>query len=164
VFELEDPRRRQALTRLARKQLLDFLAEGGLIQAPQFVEQSFSVDLGQLRLRGVIDRVDGGDPPVLVDYKTGSELPAAGLRRDLQLALYALAAERALGIKDSELEIIYLRNGKKLRLRPDRELLEEAERIAGEVATGIRCADFAPRPERRRCRGCPYRLPCEAAL
>ena len=60
-----------------------------------------------LKFRGVIDRVDvdsSGRNVLVMDYKTGSSRPYAGLKDDpidkgkhLQLAVYSLAARRALG-------------------------------------------------------------------
>jgi CRISPR/Cas system-associated exonuclease Cas4 (RecB family) len=70
----------------------------------------------------------------------------------------------ALGLHPLELEIVYLRDGRRVLLLADEQLLEEARRVGGEVAAGIRAGRFEPRPERRRCSLCPYRLACEAAL
>jgi RecB family exonuclease len=111
---------------------------------------------------GVAD--EAARPWRLVDYKTGTPLPRSRLRRDLQLALYALGARQALGLEPLELEIVYLKTGKHILLPADDALLGEARRIGAEVAAGIAASDFQPRPERRRCRLCPYALACDAAL
>jgi DNA helicase-2/ATP-dependent DNA helicase PcrA len=100
----------------------------------------------------------------LVDYKTGSPVPASRLRRDLQLSLYALGARHALGLDPIELEIVYLKTGAHVLLEADDELLAEARRIGDEVAAGVRAGHFEARPERRRCQLCPYRLACADAL
>jgi RecB family exonuclease len=100
----------------------------------------------------------------LVDYKTGSALPASRLRRDLQLALYALGARQGLGLEGSlELEIVYLKDGKHVVVPATDELLGEARRAGGEVAAAIAAERFEPRPERRRCALCAYRFACDAA-
>ncbi len=100
----------------------------------------------------------------LVDYKTGSALPASRLRRDLQLALYALGARAGLGLKgDLELEIVYLKDGKHVVIPATDELMESAREAAGEAAEAIRQERFEPRPERRRCTLCAYRLACDSA-
>ncbi|HEX6349807.1 MAG TPA: ATP-dependent DNA helicase [Candidatus Dormibacteraeota bacterium] len=108
----------------------------------------------------------GGRPEAwrIVDYKTGTPLPASRLRRDLQLALYALAAKESLGLDPVDLEIVYLRDGKRVLIPSGPELIGEARRLVGEVADGIRAGEREPRPERRRCSLCPYRAVCEAAL
>jgi hypothetical protein len=43
-------------------------------------------------------------------------------------------------------------------------MLDETRRVAAEAAAGIRSGNFEPRPERRKCRLCPYRLACSDAL
>lgn len=100
----------------------------------------------------------------IIDYKTGAPVPAGRLKRDLQLGLYALGARAALGLDPVELEIAYLRDGRRVRVEAGDELLAEAERAGAEVAEGVRRGRFQPRPERRRCSLCSYRLVCEAAL
>ena len=165
---LAEPRRRPALETLGWRLLERFLREGGLEGTPSLLESPFAVDLDGWTLRGVIDRVDGPGDGVpswrIVDYKTGSPIPASRLRRDLQLALYALGARRALGLEPVELEIVYLRDGRRVVLAADDSLLEEALRIGAEVATSVREGRFEARPERRRCSLCAYRLACAAAL
>ena len=88
--------------------------------SPKIVEARFgmsgdswpevSIDIGDgetLRFRGMIDRVDtdvDGKIAIVVDYKTGSARTYDGLKQDpvdggkrLQLPIYALAVENALG-------------------------------------------------------------------
>jgi len=44
------------------------------------------------------------------------------------------------------------------------DLVADAARQGAEVAVGVKAGRFDPRPERRRCRLCPYRLVCAEAL
>jgi DNA helicase II / ATP-dependent DNA helicase PcrA len=145
-----------------------FLHGGGLDARPALVESPFTVEVDGWTLRGVIDRVDepleAGGAWRIVDYKTGSPIPASRLRRDLQLALYALGARLALGLEPAELEIMYLRSGGRAGLPADDALLDDARAIGAEVAAGVREGRFEARPERRRCSLCAYRIACEAAL
>ncbi len=174
-----DIRRRPAYEKLGRLQIGRYLAAGGLAVAPVSVEQSFTVDLGGWSLRGIVDRIDPPSPPVagapspsgdevadvrIVDYKTGTPLPASRLKRDLQLALYALGVQRALGLAAIELEIVYLKEGKSVVVVADPELLAAAEGMGREVMSAIRAGRFEARPERRRCSLCAYRLACDEAL
>jgi RecB family exonuclease len=185
-----DDRRGPALEAVGWAQLKSYLAAGGLAARPSLVEHAFTADLDGWRLRGIIDRVDpppsqkgwgggkksgrnstnghgdgsGVDAWRLVDYKTGAPMPAARLRRDLQLALYALGAREALALDPLELEIVYLRTGKSVVLPADPALLDQARQIGDEVAAGVRAGRFEARPERRRCQLCPYRLACVDAL
>jgi CRISPR/Cas system-associated exonuclease Cas4 (RecB family) len=93
------------------------------------------------------------------------ELVAASrLRRDLQLALYALGAREALGLDPVDLEIVYLREGRRVVVPGGQDLISEARRVVGEVAEGVRAGHREPHPERRRCSLCPYRAVCDASL
>jgi hypothetical protein len=40
----------------------------------------------------------------------------------------------------------------------------EAKKQGAEVAEGVRAGRFEAKPDRRRCRLCPYRLACADAL
>ena len=184
-----DARRLPALRALGRAQLERYRAGGGFEARPAMVEQPFTAELDGWSLRGIIDRVDppptpegggwaapahnssgGSDgaskeqPWRLIDYKTGDPEPASRLRRDLQLALYALGAKRSLEVGGLELEIVYLKDASRLLLAADKDLLGEAETIGKGVASAVAAGAFEPRPERRRCSLCPYRLACPAAL
>ncbi len=165
---LSEPRRRPALEALGWRLLERFLAAGGLDSRPHLVEAPFLVEQRGWTLRGVIDRVDrpaaGETTWRLIDYKTGSAVPASRLRRNLQLALYALGARESLGLDPVELEIVYLRDGRRVVVPAAPELLEEARQVGAEVAAGIRAGHSEARPERRRCTLCSYRLACESAL
>jgi len=165
---LSEPRRRPALEALGWRLLTRFLSAGGLDAQPHLVEAPFAAAQDGWTLRGVIDRVDppGGGSRAwrIIDYKTGSPVPASRLRRDLQLALYALGAHQALGLDPVELEIVYLKDGQRVVVPATEELLAQARQIGAEAAEGIRSGRFGPRPERRRCSLCGYRLVCEAAL
>jgi putative RecB family exonuclease len=115
------------------------------------------------KLRGVIDRIDRIDRGWrIIDYKSGR--PIARRRRDLQVALYALGATASLGLDPIELEVVYLASGESVRVEKVAGLVHEAEVEGAEVAAGIKAGSFEPRPERRRCRLCPYRLACADAL
>jgi DNA helicase II / ATP-dependent DNA helicase PcrA len=165
---LSEPRRRPALEALGWRLLEGFFDAGGMEASPALVESPFAVELDGWTLRGVIDRVDppegGAGPWRIVDYKTGRPIPASRLRRDLQLALYALGARRALGLEPVELELVYLRDGNRVTLPAEDELLREALQVGAGVAAALRAGRFEPRPERRRCSLCAYRLACEVAL
>lgn len=165
---LVEPRRRPALEELGWRLLERFLDAGGLQVRPRLVESAFTVELDGWTLRGVIDRVDepqeGAAAWRIIDYKTGSPAPASRLRRDLQLALYALGARTALGLDPVELEIVYLKDGRRVTVPAGEELLDEARGIGAEVAEAVRAGRFEARPERRRCSLCAYRLSCDAAL
>jgi hypothetical protein len=63
-----------------------------------------------------------------------------------------------------QLEVVYLASGETLTLeRPD-AIVADAQKQGTEVADGVKAGRFEARPDRRRCRLCPYRLACADAL
>ncbi|HSS93868.1 MAG TPA: ATP-dependent DNA helicase, partial [Candidatus Dormibacteraeota bacterium] len=158
-----DPRRAATFERNGTAQLEAYRKRGGLELAPEYVEQPFTVAVDGWKLNGIIDRIDRSDGTWrIIDYKSGR--PLARGRRDLQVALYALGAESALKLDPIELEIVYLAAGETVRVDHTPAVLAEAARQGAEVAEGVRSERFEARPERRRCRLCPYRLVCAEAL
>ncbi|HKB18521.1 MAG TPA: ATP-dependent DNA helicase [Candidatus Dormibacteraeota bacterium] len=158
-----DARREATFERNGAAQLEAFRKQGGLDARPEYLEQPFTVAVDGWTLNGVIDRIDRTSGSWrIIDYKSGR--PLARRPRDLQVALYALGAEAALKLDPVELEIVYLASGESVRVEPNRQLLSEAARQGSEVADGVRAGQFEARPDRRRCRLCPYRLVCADAL
>jgi DNA helicase-2/ATP-dependent DNA helicase PcrA len=158
-----DPRRAATFKRLGETQLEAYRKGGGLQGTPEYLEHPFTVNLDGWTLRGVIDRVDRTDTGWrILDYKSGR--PVARSRRDLQVALYALGAGGALHLQPLELEVVYLASGQTVRLERADALVAEARKQGAEVADGVKAGRFEARPERRRCRLCPYRLACAEAL
>ncbi|MDQ6898968.1 MAG: ATP-dependent helicase [Candidatus Dormibacteraeota bacterium] len=165
---LSEPRRRPVLEALAWRLLEALHRAGGLERPPLLVEEQFNLQLPGWQLQGVIDRVERGPEGIrIIDYKTGR--PERG--SELQLALYALGAASipALAVEldgePAELEIVYLRReAQREPFKATPELLAEARSTGAHVAAAIRTGRFEPRPQRRRCALCAYRLACDAAL
>lgn len=158
-----DARRAATFKRIGAAQLEAFRGGGGFDVPPEFLEQPFSAAVDGWTLRGVIDRIDRTDSGWrIVDYKSGR--PLTRRRRDLQVALYALGASNGLRLDPIELEVVYLATGQRVKVERVQELVAEATSQAVEVAEGVREGRFEARPERRRCRLCPYRLACAEAL
>jgi len=158
-----DARRAPTFKRNGADQLQAFRKSGGFDGRPEYLEKPFSSAVDGWTLRGVIDRVDRTEAGWrIIDYKSGR--PVARARRDLQVALYAIGAADALHLEPLQLEVVYLASGESLQLeRPD-ALVVEAQKQGAEVADGARAGRFEAKPERRRCKLCPYRLACADAL
>ena len=160
-----DSRRAPTFKRNGAAQLEAYRKGGGFEATPEFLEQPFTVDVDGWRLRGVIDRVDRAESGWrILDYKTGR--PVTRGKRDLQVALYAMGAASALNVDSSGLElgVVYLASGETILLeRPD-ALVAEARKQGAEVAERVKAGRFEAKPDRRRCRQCPYRLACADAL
>jgi DNA helicase II / ATP-dependent DNA helicase PcrA len=158
-----DLRRAPTFKRIGAAQLEAYRGRGGFDVPPEFLEQPFSAAVDGWTLRGVIDRIDRTESGWrIVDYKSGRPLTRS--RRDLQVALYALGASSALQLDALELEVVYLATGESVKVEKVKELVTEATSQAAKVAEGVREGRFDARPERRRCRLCPYRLACADAL
>ena len=158
-----DPRRAATFKRIGAAQLEAYRKRGGLDAHPEFLEHPFSTAVDGWTLRGVIDRIDRTESGWrIVDYKSGR--PLTRRRRDTQVALYALGAGATLRLDPVELEVVYLATGETVHVEKVGSLVAEATSQASEVAEGVREGRFDPRPERRRCRLCPYRLACAEAL
>jgi DNA helicase II / ATP-dependent DNA helicase PcrA len=163
VTPFPDERRAATFKRIGAAQLEAYRGRGGFDAVPGYLEHPFSATVDGWTLRGVIDRIDRTDGGWrIVDYKSGR--PQTRRRRDLQVALYALGASRALSLDPIELEVVYLASGESVKVDKVDGLIDEATREAAAVVDGVRAAMFEARPERRRCRLCPYRLACADAL
>ena len=160
-----DARRAPTFKRNGADQLEAYRNRGGFDSRPEYLEQQFIANLDGWTLRGVIDRVDRTETGWrILDYKSGR--PVARGRRDLQVALYAIGAASLNGDvpQNLELDVVYLASGDTLHLERPEALVAEAEKQGAEVAEGAKAGRFEARPERRRCRQCPYRLVCPDAL
>jgi DNA helicase-2/ATP-dependent DNA helicase PcrA len=158
-----DPRRAATFRRNGAGQLEAYRKGGGFDSVPEYLEQPFRAAVDGWTLRGVIDRIDRSDGAWrIIDYKSGR--PVSRSRRDLQVALYALGAASALQLEPVELQVVYLATGETIAVERPGALVAEAKQAGAEVAEGVRAGRFESRPERRRCRLCPYRLACADAL
>jgi ATP-dependent DNA helicase UvrD/PcrA len=161
--DFPDERRAATFKRNGAAQLEAYRKRGGFEPVPAYLEHPFQVAVDGWTLRGVIDRIDRAESGWrIVDYKSGR--PIARRVRDLQLALYALGATSDLALAPVDFEVVYLASGESVRIEKAADLVGDARTQGGEVAQGIREGRFEPRPERRRCRLCPYRLACADAL
>jgi DNA helicase II / ATP-dependent DNA helicase PcrA len=129
-------------------------------------EQPFSLSLPGFKVRGRIDRIDRGDRGGfrLVDYKTGEPKQDWELEKDLQLGLYAIAAEQVFGLKPVTMAICYLEDATEVEVLKTTSQLAADQELAEELAAGITAGEFAPQPSSWKCRHCDFRLVCDAAL
>ena len=161
--DFPDQRRSATFKRNGAAQLEAFRRTGGFNSIPAYLEQPFTLGIDGWSLRGVIDRIDRtASAWKIVDYKSGR--PLARRTRDLQLSLYALGAASALALEPVGLEVVYLASGERVAVESSGSLADDARAQGAEVADGIRAGRFEPRPDRRRCRLCAYRLACAEAL
>ena len=138
---------RQLLTRFVELHTPDF-------KMPIAVEQSFSLRIEGVTVRGFIDRVDKLESGSLsvVDYKTNRDLFTVDyVENDLQLTVYQMAAEQAWGIPVELLTLYHLRSNTACSA-PGRTLerLDETRAMILDVAENIEKRIF-PATENRFC-------------
>jgi len=131
---------------------------------PVWVERSFNFNLGRHSLRGRVDRVDrlpdGGYE--LIDIKTGPPRDAASLTRDVQLALYSVAAREAWQLEATLRSYYYVLDDVKVQLPAGVDAAWVTDTVA-EVGAGIESEQFEPTPSAQACGWCDFRLACPAA-
>jgi RecB family exonuclease len=159
------------------------------LEAETEVGHRDGVDIGGLRIRGRIDRIDAspsGAELFIIDYKTSS-IPSGskiGTAEGLQLPLYmaALAGERpgarvvggAYLSADQKRPSGVIRAGSEDYLGAARsgcrsldstafeELLRSAREVAGEAAAGMRAGAIAPKADRRCPSWCTFGPVCRS--
>jgi DNA helicase-2/ATP-dependent DNA helicase PcrA len=133
---------------------------------PVWFERSFSFTVGAHLVRGRVDRVDriAEDRYELIDYKTGHARTPAQLEGDVQLALYALAAERAWNVRAARLAYYYVLDNRKVPIAgEDAGSLQAVTETILEVADGIQALRFDPTPSYAVCSACDFLAICPAA-
>ncbi|MEA2646642.1 MAG: ATP-dependent helicase UvrD/PcrA [Chloroflexota bacterium] len=128
-------------------------------------EKAFTLHLPGFRVQGRFDRVDRNQKGFrVVDYKTGEVKEDWQLERDLQLGIYAIAAEKVFGLKPVTMAICYLDDATEIEVLKTTSQLEADRDLAGDLAMGIVAGDFTPAPAPWKCAHCDFRLVCDAAL
>jgi len=130
------------------------------------VEQGFIIDLDAADVSGRYDRLDeGGESPVIVDYKTGPPKPEAEVKRDLQVRGYAMAMARPTGAERISVEMHWLQTADVTRVTFDRAALSTAsghiDGTARDLARAVAGRDFPAKPNRWRCSQCDFRTVCD---
>jgi len=134
-----------------------------------FRELDFVLELGPARLRGQIDLLhqDAAGRWHVVDYKSdrldGESAAAHSRRYELQVLLYAAAAERHFGQRPADARLYYLRNGQTHDFDTTAEAIAAARERAADLARSLIAArrgkEFTPR-RGDPCGACPYDALC----
>ena len=148
--------------------LQDFAAEDPSKVKALATELRLEARLGDVTLRGVIDRLDRNEDGSLTvtDYKTGKipgELQAN--ERMTGVYFYALLCEKVLNERPKTVQLIYLKDATRIIATPTEQVLRgltsKTEAIWKAVCNACEREDFRPRPS-RLCRLCCYQQLCPA--
>lgn len=131
-------------------------------------ELRLSVQLGQLTLRGIIDRLelDADGALVVTDYKTGRAPSEQREQSRLDgVHFYAFLCEAALGRRPARIQLLHLREPVTIATVPSdqsiRGLRTQAQAVWSAVALACEREDFRPKPG-RACSWCSYHAYCPA--
>lgn len=107
-----------------------------------------------------INRIDG-EAVEIIDYKTGKPKDQKKTDENLQLSVYALAAEEVLELDPKRLVFYNLMTNEAVVTKRDAKALKELKEEIYETADLIRAGEFAARPS-FVCRWCDFKPICPA--
>jgi DNA helicase II / ATP-dependent DNA helicase PcrA len=107
-----------------------------------------------------VNRIDGNAVEI-VDYKTGKPKDAKSAEKDLQLGVYALAAQEVLDLEPARLVFYNLVTNEAVAGTRDANALKKTRECIAEVADLIRAKEFPAKPG-FGCNFCDYRPLCPA--
>jgi len=135
---------------------------------PIGLEVMLDAELGGVRLRGIIDRLelDENGDLVVVDYKTGKAPPERYENGRLDgVHFYYLLCERNFGRRPARVKLLYLADPLEISTRPSDQSSRGIERKVGAIWSAVERAcerdDFRPKPS-RLCDYCAFRVYCPA--
>jgi putative RecB family exonuclease len=135
---------------------------------PIGLELKLQAEIGGVRLRGVIDRLelDADGELVVTDYKTGGVPSERFEGKSLSgVHIYALLCEQMLGRRPARVQLLYLQKPEAIIAKPTNQTVVGVERRTNALWNAIEraCArdDFRPHPS-RLCDFCAFRPYCPA--
>ena len=130
------------------------------------LELRLEAQVGDLTLRGIIDRLDLDDDGelVVVDYKTGRAPHPNYERKSLSgVHFYAFLCEQVFGKRPAAIRLMYLKSGETITATPTaqstRFLTTRTTAVWQAVATACARDDFRPKPG-PLCQYCAYQQWC----
>jgi putative RecB family exonuclease len=130
------------------------------------LELRLEASVGDLTLRGIIDRLDLDDDGglVVVDYKTGRP-PSPGWERNSMSGIhfYAFLCESVFGRRPTEIRLMYLSSGESIRTTPTAQstkfMTTRTQAVWKAVTAACERDDFRPR-QSKLCTFCAYQRWC----
>jgi DNA helicase-2/ATP-dependent DNA helicase PcrA len=127
------------------------------------IERWFETSVGDIKLRGRIDRIDrDGSSYTVVDYKTSKKASSLNeLKKDMQLLVYALAVKEIYGTGPLKVGDWFLRTNEKVFFEPEQKAIETIQTEITEMAAKIKAAAFEPKKGSWECNYCDYTCLCD---
>ena len=146
-----------------RKFYNDLVEKGDNIIIPKFLEQGFTIKVGEYFLKGKIDRIDvmPDGSCEIIDYKTGESKDEKDVKKE-QLYIYQIAATEAFNPKlnPTKLSFYYLDDNTSVSFLGKQEDLDKfREKMILQIEE-IRKNNFDPKPS-PLCKFCDFRDICE---
>jgi putative RecB family exonuclease len=145
-----------------------FLLENPALIKPLGLEMKLEVQVGSLRMRGIIDRLeeDAEGNLIVTDYKTG-KVPRVN-HESAKLGgvhFYAFLCEQVLGRRPSQVQLLYLSEPLRIITEPTDMSIRGLQTRTSAIWTAVEKAcereDFRPKPS-RLCDWCSYKAWCPA--
>jgi putative RecB family exonuclease len=135
---------------------------------PIGLEMKLEVDVGSLRMRGIIDRLDEDEHGnlIVVDYKTG-KVPRINHEASKLggVHFYAFLCEKVLGRRPTQVQLLYLAEPLRIVTEPTDQSIRGLQIRTSAIWTAVEKAcdreDFRPKPS-RLCDWCSYKAWCPA--
>lgn len=115
---------------------------------PLYLEQKFTIKIGNIFLTGSIDRIDKNkDNSIeIIDYKSGSsEQKKKEINKDSQLTIYNIAAIESLHINPDTLSLYFLESSEKISTQRNSEELTKQKDEIKETVEEIKKSSFKGR-------------------
>ncbi len=133
---------------------------------PLYLEKSFTLKLDNIIIRGRFDRVDSltENNIEIFDYKTGRTKTQKDVDNDLQLSIYAMAAQTCFHKHVSRLSLYFLDENIKIETTRDDQALEKATNKIKDIVNNIQNKNYTPKPSNIMCKLCDYKHICDDAM
>ena len=159
-----DDQVREQYRQKGREQLIRYVKSfESSMPRPLALEQGYTYKIGDVVLKGRIDRIDTFEDGVeIIDYKTGTPKQLSKLETSdkEQLWLYQLAARDVLQLNPKKLTFVYLEDQSRVSfLGKDDELIKLQDQVVDRVQR-IRASNFGPTPG-FHCKFCDFADICE---
>lgn len=161
----ETPQQSMEFYNLGRKILENYWRAGLAADRGEivFTEKDFEFEFEKWRIRGTMDRVDRArDGYELIDYKMGFENKTEDeLKKDLQLAIYALGLKKAFNMEPRAISWFLLIKGEKISAPYDPATADAALAVLKDTGEKILALDLS---RKGNCERCPIRKLCPECL